>query len=545
MTSVEQGYAPVLHEDAGNALWSTANIGEALPGLCTPLTWTMWRTGAPAWSAAFYDLGLLDAAERDAWQEPEGRSVAVFFGRTAMNLDFVRKTVDRMPGGSANAFEAAVAGTVRPGMVDRPDEAARVVVAQRMAALNESIPVETRAYAARADEAWRRFTSPSSSVNWRDVMREGLSIFQDGQRIQTMVTMCSQNAFSSLAMALGEQGHPGLEMRLVTGYGDFVEGLMLQRLWDVSRERAGIDAFITDYGYQGSAVWRCRRCVLAGGSDTRGGSGRPIRVLLPDDHSPAAMAQRQLAEREDAEREVLAGKSETVQAELRTKMTAVAEMLPFRELGKSSFLQGIDLVRLAARHGAAELFGAGCIGSEDDVFYLTVEEMLGPNHAVASVDIAARRAERASYEGYELPSLFVGEPVPVWVESIEVSRESTIVGMGVSPGVLEGVARVILSADDMSMEPDEILIAPATDPSWSPFCLTRVGDGDRHRRTAESCSDHRSRTRGAVCDRHAGWHEAGSNRRPDTRGWSRRYRGDPRLAGLQTKAGAAFIAPVT
>ena len=44
--------------------------------------------------------------------------------------------------------------------------------------------------------------------------------------------------------------------------------------------------------------------------------------------------------------------------------------------------------------------------------------------------------------------------------------------MGVSPGVAEGRAHVVLdTADPRGLEPNEILIAPISDPAWTPLFL--------------------------------------------------------------------------
>ena len=42
-----------------------------------------------------------------------------------------------------------------------------------------------------------------------------------------------------------------------------------------------------------------------------------------------------------------------------------------------------------------------------------------------------------------------------------------------SPGTVKGTARVILDpTDPYALEPGDILVAPLTDPSWTPFFLT-------------------------------------------------------------------------
>src|SRR5215813_12929713 len=48
-------------------------------------------------------------------------------------------------------------------------------------------------------------------------------------------------------------------------------------------------------------------------------------------------------------------------------------------------------------------------------------------------------------------------------------------GSPASPGRASGRARVIQSPVGARLEPGEILVAPSTDPGWTPLCLTAGG----------------------------------------------------------------------
>ncbi|MOA40184.1 Chondramide synthase cmdD [compost metagenome] len=50
-----------------------------------------------------------------------------------------------------------------------------------------------------------------------------------------------------------------------------------------------------------------------------------------------------------------------------------------------------------------------------------------------------------------------------------------IVGTPVSAGIVEGVARVVLKPEDAKLQPGEILVAPFTDPGWTPLFISAVG----------------------------------------------------------------------
>lgn len=61
------------------------------------------------------------------------------------------------------------------------------------------------------------------------------------------------------------------------------------------------------------------------------------------------------------------------------------------------------------------------------------------------------------------------EQVQSWLGNDEDTPEGTLKGMAASPGVVEGYARIIMDADEISeIRQDEILVAPVTAPSWGP-----------------------------------------------------------------------------
>src|SRR5947208_11006446 len=53
--------------------------------------------------------------------------------------------------------------------------------------------------------------------------------------------------------------------------------------------------------------------------------------------------------------------------------------------------------------------------------------------------------------------------------------EGTLLGSPASPGTITAKARVILDPTGAKLEPGEILVAPSTDPGWTPLFLTAGG----------------------------------------------------------------------
>ncbi|WP_200902440.1 PEP-utilizing enzyme [Protofrankia coriariae] len=78
-----------------------------------------------------------------------------------------------------------------------------------------------------------------------------------------------------------------------------------------------------------------------------------------------------------------------------------------------------------------------------------------------------------------IPGEWKGSPQPSLVTAADPatdpSGERVISGIGVSSGVVEGVARVVTDPAFADVEPDEILVAPTTDPSWSSIMFISAG----------------------------------------------------------------------
>ncbi len=114
----------------------------------------------------------------------------------------------------------------------------------------------------------------------------------------------------------------------------------------------------------------------------------------------------------------------------------------------------------------------GILERADDIFHLRFEELEAIDGSwpppaeraealrQAACRRAARRRELASTPLVALPSLFRPQP----------GEEVLVAGMPGSPGVAEGPVRVVRDpAAFGSLLPGEVLVAPYTNPSWTPL----------------------------------------------------------------------------
>jgi pyruvate,water dikinase len=123
------------------------------------------------------------------------------------------------------------------------------------------------------------------------------------------------------------------------------------------------------------------------------------------------------------------------------------------------------------------LISTGALKCKDDIFYLKWDELekldTGQSDWIEVEDIIRERRIEQIRLTKMLPPRTVGiETTHVAHESSEDDELDMLTGQGAAPGVYVGTARVILDpAVDAEINPGEILIAPYTDPAWTPLFL--------------------------------------------------------------------------
>ncbi len=186
----------------------------------------------------------------------------------------------------------------------------------------------------------------------------------------------------------------------------------------------------------------------------------------PDSADPAIGEARKRAEREALEAELLRSLPAVKRPGARIVMRLAAAIIPMRGVGKAAFLQSLDMARAAARRVGELLVDEGVLDDVEDVFYLTVDEVPSPPHNAREI-VAKRRERRAYYETLQIPAAWLGNPEAVPLSADHEHAGELLEGVGASPGVVEGVVRVVTNPADDEIEPGEILVAPVTDPSWA------------------------------------------------------------------------------
>jgi len=120
---------------------------------------------------------------------------------------------------------------------------------------------------------------------------------------------------------------------------------------------------------------------------------------------------------------------------------------------------------------------SGRIARSEDIFFLDLAEA---RRGLAGEDLSALvEQRRAAYERElrrrHVPRLLLSDGTePEAGGAIEVA-DGALIGSPASAGVVTSRARVVLDPVGAYLEPGEILVAPSTDPGWTPLFLTAGG----------------------------------------------------------------------
>jgi phosphohistidine swiveling domain-containing protein len=123
----------------------------------------------------------------------------------------------------------------------------------------------------------------------------------------------------------------------------------------------------------------------------------------------------------------------------------------------------------------------GVLTEREDIFFLEITEVEPVVQGRADFDVHQRVAQRRAEYEWNLaqtpPPVVVGRYDPQKHAASRIDATVKVLkGLAVSPGVVTGKARVITHpGDGQHVEPGEILVAPVTNPAWTPYFLPAVG----------------------------------------------------------------------
>jgi phosphohistidine swiveling domain-containing protein len=188
---------------------------------------------------------------------------------------------------------------------------------------------------------------------------------------------------------------------------------------------------------------------------------------------------------EAAAQEILAGLTGDALEEMRAANAINLRMAPLTPDHHFYIDQGANAhLRLVLIEVGRKLIEAGRLDEPDDVMFLRYNELRGLIGSAAAIDargiVGTRRKERAAaalihprdWVGTVTPSQLAFPYLVNWgypdrFYQRQSDDQRMVTGLGASPGVVEGIARVVLTTDEFDEVRDgDILVCQMTNPAW-------------------------------------------------------------------------------
>jgi rifampicin phosphotransferase len=152
--------------------------------------------------------------------------------------------------------------------------------------------------------------------------------------------------------------------------------------------------------------------------------------------------------------------------------------LPVREHPKYLIMKLILIFKNAFLEEAKVLVQKGHLEEEKDIFYVSFWEVykaVENNESLIEL-IRLRKEEYQHFNKLSAPRVLTseGEEIKAGYKRDNLP-EGALAGMPVSSGVIEGIARVITDPSKAFINKGEILVAPFTDPGWTPLFINAAG----------------------------------------------------------------------
>ena len=465
----------------GDFLWTNANLGEAIPSVMTPCTWSLVKifmsaampTASLAGYRAYGVIGgrfYMNLSLSFTLAAQLGLSAARFtdlagevFGRLPDGMTIPRVPVSRWR--MLRALVPVAVRTVRNVRADKAHIPGFVADGPRRCE-------RLRASIAAADDApalaalWRAEIGPYFHRCGRMLAAAGR---QDGAALVTVR--------KRLRAAVGEADASALFTGLEADDGALASLGPVRALERLAAGEIDRATFARTYGHRGPDEFEVS---LPRPAEDPGWIDRQLAGMAAGGRGVAGLLARQRATRDAAWRRYARRYPRRVAATGR-RLERWSRAARSRERVRSEVIRAFWVVRdLVLRAG--ELTGRG-----DDLFFLSIEEIVdlldGASEAAAPERIAARRATYDRYRALPpYPAVIRGRFDPfrwaadpdrradVYDEHAARPPADTVTGFPGAEGVVEGVARVIGDvAEDGRLGAGEILVTTVTNIGWTPL----------------------------------------------------------------------------
>ena len=164
--------------------------------------------------------------------------------------------------------------------------------------------------------------------------------------------------------------------------------------------------------------------------------------------------------------------------EAKRMIDRVRTFIGYREYPKYGIVSRYFVYKRALLEEAERLVKAHILREQEDIFYLTLQELqdVARTNQVDYQLIRQRKDAFGSYQALTPPRVLTSDgEVITGVYRRDDVPAGALAGLPVSAGTIEGRARIILDIAQANLEAGDILVTAHTDPSWTPLFVAIKG----------------------------------------------------------------------
>ena len=499
------------------------NIGEVFPEVLSPLSCILAVPSAEAgWRDAYKAMGIY---KRGDFQSDDPVIIGLYGGYGYLNLSYLRMIGVRAPGSSPEAIDVAFFGEGNPPPYapQRGDKSLlssiRILFTVLKALkLDGAPPVVAESYALAAEWEAKQPALDAPDQALLDYIYAYPPLFRQLFRNHLIASSLAGVVLGMLADNAKAAGEPGLATHLIGAAGGVISAAYAQELYALAKQvraapalaaafDAGLDGlaarlaelpdaaafnrdfagFIARHGHRGPNDWELSSRTWEHNPELALVAIDRMR-LAEHDLAPEARLSDTDARREAAVARVLPHVKLMDKSNFKKALKAAPHWARAREATRDRAIRSNLPVKRAYNELVRRAAGRGGVAEPAKVAMLRpdgeFQQYLKTPTAFLAV-IAERWALRERF-ARATPPFFISTAAEVpSIEELEAAERAgaartaarakpgdVLRGDAGAAGVAEGRARVVLDPGDArGLQPGEILVAPLTDPSWTPLFL--------------------------------------------------------------------------
>ncbi|MEM8903805.1 MAG: PEP-utilizing enzyme [Actinomycetota bacterium] len=512
--------------------YTRANVGEVFPDPVAPLSFFYFQNddglggSEHGFRDAYYRIGVMTP---DELPKDECVFLGVTGGYAYLNASALRMLGHRAPGMTAKDIDDSFFGDA-PGVpefvvkegFDREELTARIGETFQWVLTTPDLP-DVLAHE-RTMNQLRADRSDLSAMSDVELVDHAMALADEHFRTlfgeHIFVTFLATVPVGIITGTCDAVGRPADALKLIAGLGDVESAAPSMAMWDLGRLAAGsddlgelfdagtggldarlraasspdartfverFDQFVYAYGCRGPNEWESRSPTWETEPDLALAAIDRMR-LSDESQAPADSNAARAAEREALGAEIAAmieGDAEA-HGQFLAALSAAQVFMPGRERTKTNCIKLVHEFRMAFHELGHRCVADGRMNDHRDFGLMTRPELIGFVRGEVDLDLdeLRRRADlMVEVAALQEPFLFHGgrpdmstyprrDAVPVE----EALPGEILQGVPGCPGSYRGTARVVLdSHEPAGLDPGDILVAPITDPSWTPLFVPAGG----------------------------------------------------------------------